>query len=294
MDSITDGAVVLDAQNRILSINPAAAELARMVEADAAGKPFPDVFAPWLSGQGIPDSGGKSLTVPSPHDPERTIEISRRPLSAAAGENPGSVVFLRDVSDRIHMEQDHRRAMELLLEKNTEIQSLYASLRDQAVRDPVTGLYNRCYLMESLDLEMARASRAKIPVSVLIIRLDQYKKADERYGEKAGVEILKILSSLIHRYIRRGDIASRTAPDTFVVVLPGAPAVIAGPRAELLRQAFHNSILNYLGTKIECTFSCGVAASPSQGETKDALLQSAEIALHESIAAGGNRVTVHE
>jgi GGDEF domain-containing protein len=76
------------------------------------------------------------------------------------------------------------------------------------------------------------------------------------------------------------------------VVMPGASPSIAEPRAERLREAFHDSILNFLGSKIECTFSCGIASYPAQGETGDGLLQSAEKALEESISAGGNRITI--
>jgi diguanylate cyclase (GGDEF)-like protein len=291
---LPDGVILLDGTNRIVELNPAAVGLTHFSESEVVGKSFTEVFASWLEGKASIDSGGKSVIVPSPSDPDRTFEFSRRPMPFLRGKNAGSVILLRDVSDRIHMEQDHKRAMELLLEKTTEIQALSASLREQAIRDPVTSLYNKCYLTESLNTELARAARSKTPVSVLMIRLDQYEKADELYGDKAGIEILKILSSLIYRYIRRGDIASRYTGEEFVVILPGAPAAIAGPRAEQLRKAFHDSILNFLGSKIDCTFSCGVAASPTQGETQESLLQSAEIALQESIAAGGNRVTVHE
>ncbi len=291
---LPDGIILLDTKNRITDINPAAARLTRLTEGEVLRKPLAEVFSAWLAGKGPIEAGGKPIIIPSPSDPECTFEFSCRSVPSARGKTEGSVILLRDVSDRIHMEQDHKRAMELLLEKTTEIQSLSASLREQAIRDPITSLYNKCYLTESLNHELARAARSKAPVSVLMIRLDQFEKADELYGDKAGIEILKILSSLIYRYIRRGDIASRFTGEEFVVIMPGAPAAIAGPRAEKLRKAFHDSILNFLGSKIECTFSCGVAASPTQGETQEALLQSAEIALQESIAAGGNRVTVHE
>ena len=104
------------------------------------------------------------------------------------------------------------------------------------------------------------------------------------------VEILKIMGSLVYRYIRRGDLASRLGGEDFLVVMPGASPSIAEQRAEQLRRAFHDSILNYLGSKIECTFSCGLASFPAQGETSDALFQAAEKALQDAIAAGGNRV----
>jgi diguanylate cyclase (GGDEF)-like protein len=180
----------------------------------------------------------------------------------------------------------------LLLEKTTEIQTLSTSLREQAVRDPLTSLYNRCYLLETMNRELARSARSKNPISIMRIRLDRFTKADEVYGDKAGIEILKIMSSLLGRYVRRGDLASRFATDEFVVMMPGALSTAAGPRAEQLRIAFHDSILNFLGSKIECTFSCGVATYPKQGETAEVLLQSAENAVEKAVASGGNQVII--
>jgi diguanylate cyclase (GGDEF)-like protein len=291
---LPDGIILLDGKNRIMEINPAAEQITRVSEREAIGKTLVEAFSSWLKGKSCAELGGEPLAVPSAVDPERTLEFRCLPMPPARGKSPGSVVLVRDVSDRIRMEQDHKRAMELLLENTAKIQALNTSLREQAIRDPVTSLYNKCYFTEALDTELTRAARSKAPVGILKIQLDQFEKADERYGDKAGIEIMKILSSLIYRYIRKGDIASRFTGGEFLVVMPGAPAAVAGPRAEQLRKAFHDSILNFLGSKIECTFSCGVVAFPTQGEAQEALMQSVEGALRESIAAGGNRVTVRE
>ncbi len=273
-----------------MEINPAARKMTGLTERKAIGKSIQAVFPAWEEWNTKLSSTKKNAVVHAPNQPDDTLEISRLPVAPARGKKRASIIYMRDFSDRIRMEEDHKRALELLMEKNTNIQTLSASLREQAIRDPVTSLYNRCYMEESLKHELARSTRSKSPISVLRIRLDQYEKAGEVYGDKAGIEILKIMGSLVYRYIRRGDFASRLGGEDFLVVMPGASPSIAEPRAERLRKAFHDSILNYLGSKIECTFSCGLASYPAQGETSDALFQAAEKALQDAIAAGGNRV----
>jgi len=291
LQSLPDGIILLDGTGRITEINPAARKMTGLTERKALGKPIQAALPAWEEWNTQLSSVKKKAVVHSPNQPDATLEICRFPSAPARGKSKGSILQMRDCSDRIRMEEDHKRALELLLEKNTNIQTLSASLREQAIRDPITSLYNRCYMEESLKHELARAARSKSPISVLRIRLDQYEKAGEVYGDKAGVEILKIMGSLVYRYIRRGDLASRLGGEDFLVVMPGASPSVAGPRAEQLRKSFHDSILNYLGSKIECTFSCGLASYPAQGETSDALFQAAEKALQGAIAAGGNRVT---
>jgi diguanylate cyclase (GGDEF)-like protein/PAS domain S-box-containing protein len=289
---LPDGIILIDEAGRITEINPAARKLTGLTERKALGKSIRAVFPAWEEWNIRLRQSAKKAVVRSPNQPEGTLEILRLPMPHVRGKSAGSVIYIRDISERIRFEEDHRSAMELLLEKNTKIQLLSASLQEQAIRDPITSLYNRCYMEESLKLELARAARTKKPISVLMIRLDQYQKAGEVYGDKAGIEILKIMGSLIYRFIRRGDLASRMAAEDFLVVMPGATPSIAEPRADQLRKAFHDSILNYLGSKIECSFSCGLASYPAQGETVDGLLHAAELSMQESIATGGNRVTV--
>jgi diguanylate cyclase (GGDEF)-like protein/PAS domain S-box-containing protein len=291
LHSLPDGIILLDGTGRITEINPAARKMTGLTERKALGKPIQAVLPAWEEWDAKLGAKKNIAVVHSPNQPDATLEIFRLPVSPTRGGSQGCIIYMRDCSDRIRMEEDHKHALELLLEKNTDIQTLSASLREQAIRDPITSLYNRCYMEESLKHELARAARSKSPISVLRIRLDQYEKAGEVYGEKAGVEILKIMGALVYRYIRRGDLASRLGGEDFLVVMPGASPSIAGPRAEQLRKAFHDSILNYLGSKIECTFSCGLVSYPAEGETFDALFQAAEKALQGAIAAGGNRVT---
>jgi diguanylate cyclase (GGDEF)-like protein/PAS domain S-box-containing protein len=294
VQALPDGILILDARDRITDLNPAAAAMTGVEEKAALGKAAQKVFAAWPEGDTAIRTAKESIRLPSPVHPDRTLEISRYRIPSGRRKTTGHLILIRDISDRIRMEQDHKRSMELLLEQNTEMQTLRVALRDQSIRDPLTNLYNLSYMIETLDRELAQAARRGTPISILRIRLDRFEDADALYGEKAGVEIVKIIGSLLIRHIRKGDLACRSGTDEFVVILAGASSAVAAPRAEQLRQAFHDSILNFLGAHIECTFSCGVSSYPNQGVTTKALLEAAEQALQTSITSGGNRVTVCE
>jgi diguanylate cyclase (GGDEF)-like protein/PAS domain S-box-containing protein len=294
MDKMPDGVIVLDGRNRILKINPAMRKIIGSSRRDFIGMEAREAIPVWAEWQRLLRENRGTAIVLSPFQAEPILEIHRWAMTGGAGKTGGCILFVRDVTDRVRSEADYKRSATLLEDQSTQIQSLRTSLQDQAVRDPMTKLYNRCYLSETLSREMARASRLKAPVGLMMISLDRLKETEKIYGYKAGVEMLKITGSLLVRYIRKGDIASRYDAEEFVVVLPGAPLAVTASRAEQMRAAFQDSILNYLGSVIHNTFSCGVVASPEHGATTEELLQSAAKALELSKSAGGNRVTALE
>jgi diguanylate cyclase (GGDEF)-like protein/PAS domain S-box-containing protein len=294
MEKLPDGVIVLDAKSRILEINPAMRKILGPSRREFVGLEAREVIPVWSEWQkSLRENKGIAI-VPSPFQAEPMLEIHRCTMRSSAGKSGGSVIFVRDVTERVRAEADYKQSTSLLEEQSTQIQSLRSSMQEQAVRDPVTNLYNRCYLSETLARELARAARTEAPVGLMMISLDRLEETNKAHGFKAGVEMFKIAGSLLIRYIRRGDVASRYSSEEFVVMLPGAPLAVTGARAEQLRAAFQDSILNYLGSAIHSTFSCGVAAFPGHGASPEDLLQSARKALEKSRTGGGNRVTVFE
>jgi diguanylate cyclase (GGDEF)-like protein len=294
MEKLPDGVIVLDGKNRIRKINAAMRELMSAPRRDFLGWEAREAIPVWAEWQKLLRENKGIAVVPSPFQAEPILEIRRWAMRDAAGKPGGSVLFVRDVTERVRAEADFTRTTNLLHEQSTQIQSLRSSLQEQAVRDPVTNLYNRCYLTETLTRELARSARTQSSVGLMMFSLDQLQETNKTYGFKAGVEMLKIAGSVLTRHIRRGDVASRFGSEEFVVMMPGAPLGVTGTRADQLRIAFQNSILNFLGSAIHSTFSCGVAAFPENGASPDELLQSADKALEKSKSDGGNRVTVLE
>ncbi len=173
-----------------------------------------------------------------------------------------------------------------------EVQALQEKLREQATRDPLTGLYNRRYLDESLGRELISAERHGYPVSVIMGDLDHFKLINDVYGHLGGDEVLRTFGDLLKRQVRGSDIYCRYGGEEFLLVLPQTSAENAARRAEQLRSAMAAAPVPYGGSTIAVTASFGVATFPRDGRTGDHLIAAADSALYEAKAAGRNRINV--
>ncbi|MEJ5222964.1 MAG: diguanylate cyclase [Anaerolineales bacterium] len=174
--------------------------------------------------------------------------------------------------------------------KIEEIASLQAELREQAIRDPLTNLFNRRYLEETLTRELSRAEREEIPLSLIILDLDYFKKFNDHYGHMAGDALLRRLANLLLRSTRESDIACRYGGEEFIVVMPGSPLEAAYRRAEEIRQEFEKTNIHVDGITLNATVSMGVAAYPQNALSEDALIRAADQALYAAKSSGRNQV----
>jgi diguanylate cyclase (GGDEF)-like protein/PAS domain S-box-containing protein len=166
-------------------------------------------------------------------------------------------------------------------------------LRDQSIRDALTGLFNRRYLEETLDRELRRAEREGQPVGVLMLDIDHFKRFNDSFGHGAGDEVLRALGQLLMRHVRVEDIACRYGGEEFTVVLPGCSLDTAIARAEALREQARDLQVHHAGQALGgITVSAGVAAFPQHGTTESAVLRAADGALYQAKQAGRNRVVV--
>jgi diguanylate cyclase (GGDEF)-like protein/PAS domain S-box-containing protein len=175
----------------------------------------------------------------------------------------------------------------------SEIQALENELREQAIRDPLTGLFNRRYLQVTLDREIARVKRTNQPVGIIIMDIDHFKLINDSYGHKAGDLILEALGELFKTNIRREDIACRYGGEEFVVVMPGASLKTAEERAEIIRSQIAALRVHYENWNIHVTVSVGVAAYPLHGTTGEDVLIRADRALYHAKQEGRDRVIVY-
>ena len=172
---------------------------------------------------------------------------------------------------------------------------LQDSLRQQAIRDPLTGLYNRRYLEETLEREIRQAQRESIPIGVIMFDIDHLKDYNDTYGHALGDYILQELGKRIQAKYRGGDIACRYGGDEFVIILPGANAKNAFARAEQLRQIMKGISLEYNGQELPApSLSAGVAVYPVHGSTTDTLLRIADKALYQAKQEGRDRVIIEK
>lgn len=167
------------------------------------------------------------------------------------------------------------------------------SLLQQAIRDPLTGLYNRRYLEDTLEREMRRAKRSAQSLSLLIADLDHFKRINDTYGHKGGDEVLKAFGQLLSTTFRAQDIPCRYGGEEFVMVLPETDLTDAKSRAEeLIRQV--RSLKLPLGERSldSLSVSVGVATYPEHGRTPQLLLSSADNAMYKAKNLGRDQVVM--
>ena len=170
---------------------------------------------------------------------------------------------------------------------------LKEALRNQAIRDPLTGLFNRRYLEESLAREFARCRRRKMPLSVLMLDVDHFKAFNDANGHTGGDVLLGAFGGLLQAHSRSEDIACRYGGEEFTLILPEAPAQVAREKAEEIRLAVAEMVVHLRGQDLpKVTVSLGLATFPDHGGEATALLALADKALYEAKAGGRNRVAV--
>lgn len=170
---------------------------------------------------------------------------------------------------------------------------LRETLQHQAIRDPLTGLFNRRYFQETLRRELHRASRGKKPLSVVMLDIDYFKRFNDTFGHDAGDAALKTVGEILLARTRAGDVACRHGGEEFALAFPGLSAEIAADRVEALRREIEEREIHYLGQTIApVTISAGIAVYPMHAMDMDSLMRVADQALYESKKAGRNRFTM--
>jgi diguanylate cyclase (GGDEF)-like protein len=160
-----------------------------------------------------------------------------------------------------------------------------------SMRDPLTGLFNRRYLEETMGRELPRARRKGESIGLILLDLDHFKRLNDTHGHDAGDHVLARMGELLRHATRGSDIACRFGGEEFAVILPGASLDIARKRAEAIRSAFEAMDVDFDGQKIgPLTLSAGVAALPPGSTDWAIALQHADRALYTAKQAGRNRV----
>lgn len=168
---------------------------------------------------------------------------------------------------------------------------LRETLRNQAIRDGLTGLFNRRYLEETMERELSRGKRQGNPLGVIMLDLDHFKEYNDTYGHNAGDELLVAMGQLIQDQVRREDIACRYGGEEFLLIMPGAPLEIALERANELNLSIKHLHKNSPSLK-PITISAGVAIFPDHGSNSKDVVRAADAALYRAKEEGRDRVVV--
>ncbi|WP_250446074.1 diguanylate cyclase, partial [Actinotalea sp. C106] len=244
--ALTDAVMVLDPEGRVLDVNPAGVRLltrasprrresligarwSELVPADVRV-----VFEGAVVG-GVPLDGQPARTVRAPDGRSYEVRVNR---ITASRQVVGAVAVVRDV---------------------TELERLRAELAEQAVRDGLTGLYNRRHLELVLLEAVVRAGSAGTPLSAVMVDIDHFKQVNDRHGHAVGDALLVKVADELAGGVREADAVARYGGEEFVLLLPGSDATTAAERAETWRERCAALRIAAADGEIGVTISAGVA-----------------------------------
>lgn len=197
-----------------------------------------------------------------------------------------------DITEQKKAEQKIQLANLQLETQMKQIQGLQMILREQSIRDPLTNLYNRRYLDETLMREFERVKRDKGHLSIIIADIDHFKKINDSMGHQVGDKYLIAISKIFERKARQSDIVCRYGGEEFLIMLPDTNMEIAKDRADEIRRLCSAAKFTYKRKSVSATLSFGVATYPEHGNDPQEIIQRADEALYRSKALGRNCVTV--
>lgn len=265
----------------------------------AWGLDGPDSFTRdgcWAMRRGRSHTSGEGLNTPRcDHLAGIDVPVRCVPLTNQGGTIGVLVLQSREATD---VEGQWRRVTSAAAEQLSSALgsiALRETLRAQAIRDELTGLFNRRFFEEALEREVRRALRVSRPVSLLMCDVDHFKQFNDTWGHEAGDAVLREVGALIRTIFRTEDVGCRYGGEEFVLIISEADLTIARERAEQLRQAALSLHVRHNGQMLDAvTLSIGVACTTDHGTTTSSLLTAADQALYAAKRAGRNRVEVAE
>jgi diguanylate cyclase (GGDEF)-like protein/PAS domain S-box-containing protein len=272
IEQLSDGVLVIDAQNRLVDMNPAAAAMLD-VPAEALGEPVDQALSHWKRNereklmQSNPDG-----VLEMPVKANAHVEVRSAPLTDDKGRRIGRLVVLHDI---------------------TRLKNTQHELRHLATRDSLTRVFNRGHFMELAEREILRAKRYKRKLSLIMMDLDYFKNVNDTYGHQAGDQVLIALSEICRRVTRKMDVFARLGGEEFALLLPEVSQRTAVQTAERLRESFALTGMEAGGEVFHVTLSMGVTEfGRDKPDTLQEMLHRADRALYQAKERGRNRVVL--
>ncbi|MGE5241708.1 MAG: putative bifunctional diguanylate cyclase/phosphodiesterase [Bacteroidota bacterium] len=275
----------LDADGRIVFLNPAWRALTGFTVDDSLGKPFSDFlleedairsFEPCLLNR--LHEKGRETSLRSADGKRLWMSLDADAQADSAGNFTGVIGTLSDVT------------------KSVELNHLLSKYQDElyhlSVTDPLTGLYNRRHFDSQLEVILSDHLPKGMPVCLLLIDLDGFKFINDTYGHPFGDEVLRTTAQLLKQQVRRNDYIARLAGDEFAMVLKNTDLDNATRIAQKLHESISDTRIPLPVGHMQLQSSMGVAEAPTHGLNAQDLVSAADVALYHSKRRGRNRIEV--
>lgn len=195
------------------------------------------------------------------------------------------LLFVEYHQSGVNLETRHRLALSLAEQIGLALANirLRDALRQQSIRDPLTGLYNRRFMQESLEREMAKARRNQTLLAIAIVDVDHFKKFNDTFGHDAGDQVLREVGQTLQARCRESDVVCRFGGEEFVLILPEINEAIVSNKAQALLQAIRELELSHNQAQLgRITASLGMAIYPVHANGAAQLLDLADQALYQA------------
>ena len=289
VDTITDAVFVVDAQDRVVDLNPAATDLLTTLGSattrDVGGRGLRELVGGVVADAVGSGEGETVLALGT----GSSLDVRTRWLRDGRDRVLGRVVVVRDVTAVLAQQQALERANDQLRSHVATIELLQAELAEEASKDPLTGLRNRRRFVDDLAGRLRTATRTGEPLSLVLLDVDHFKAVNDTHGHAVGDDVLIGVAQALRGHARAEDVV-RYGGEEFVVLLPRLGPAAAAARAEVLRAAC--AAVDVEVEDVRVTISAGVASCPDHGDSPDELLLAADRALYAAKEGGRDRVAV--
>ncbi|MEL6816054.1 MAG: diguanylate cyclase, partial [Cyanobacteria bacterium J06598_3] len=302
IERMNDSVLVLDNEGRILDMNPAAHRFTqfltptprRLSVVEAIGQPLTTLLSPCPA---LAGPCGENIC--HPQNSETLVTLTQPPLHLnlrfsilhdSQARLTGQLLVIQDVTAQYQAQCELKQNNEILEQRLLKIEALQDQLKEQAIRDGLTKLFNRRYFEEALLAEFSKARRYRTSLAIILIDIDHFKRVNDTYGHQAGDCALQVFAALIREHVRTSDIACRYGGEEFILAMPGMTLTEAHQRAEALRIAFKETAIEYKGQTIQATISGGVGAFPDYEGSPDGLISVVDKALYKAKENGRDRI----
>lgn len=291
LETMPEGLLVVDERWRLVEINNSALKLLEQDREAMIGANINNALGNWPELGWLlkrADRNPKYYQVECCN--EHFMGVNITPLFSKEGRITGRLVTWQDITRQLQTEARLEEANLQLRTQLREIKSLQAILKQQVIRDPLTGLLNRRFLEEALDKEVARAKRKAYPITILIIDIDEFKRVNDTYGHAAGDMVLENLGELLLQQTRKDDLAVRLGGEEFLILMNEVGLERGMKRADGLRGLIEKMESKFEGISISITVSIGAAEYPSSSQEIRDVMRKADQALYRAKYKGRNQV----